>query len=326
MSDNKDQKTKFNVILCPVDLSANSLPAIELASTLARQHGATVNFMFVATQWVTDDAMIGSEYIQEIVRQDKEAFLRLRPADPSVAFTHTYVLGNPGPEIVIASRSCDSIVMTTRGHGAFMRFLMGGVSQYVLRHADCPVILLNNFKVEPKPSGSDRSGLVFVTDVMQYVRPIEGFEKMDDVLVELDKAGETAAPVVTLGGECIGILTKTDIERFQQLRQRYNERDPSVVDEIFEVDKFGHRRVSKRDFDQVKRHMTCPIVTISNTADVQAAKELFTAHPEIHHLVVVDDKDRPLGILDTKTVSPDSHSDLERGLHSTDVVNIADDQ
>ncbi len=326
MSENKSQKIKCNVILCPVDLSANSLPAIELATILAKHHGAKVNFMYAATQWVSDDALIASEYIQGIVQQDKEAFLRLRPADPNVAYTHTYVLGNPGPEIVIASRSSDSIVMTTRGHTPFMRFLMGGVSQYVLRHADCPVILLKNFKIEPKPSGCDRSELVFVTDVMQHVSPIEGFEKMDDVLSELEKAGNTAAPVVNLGGECVGILTKTDIDRFQQLRQRYNERDPSVVDEIFEVDKFGHRRVSKRDFDQVNRHMTSPVVTISNTADVQAARELFTAHPKIHHLVIVDDKNRPIGILEATTVRPDSHSDLERGLHPIDVVNIADDQ
>lgn len=326
MSEKLSQPTDFKVILCPVDLSENSFPAIELATILAKHRGAKLNFMYVATQWVTDDSMLSVDYVKEAVERDRQTFLRLRPTDPSVPFNHTHVMGNPGPEIVIASRSCDSIVMTTRGHGAFMRFLMGGVSQYVLRHADCPVILLNNFKVEPKLSGSDRSELVFVTDVMQSVRPIEGFEKMDDVLVELEKAGETAAPVVNLGGECIGILTKTDIERFQQLRQRYEERDPSVVDEIFEVDKFGHRRVSKRDFDQVKRHMTCPVVTISNTADVQAAKELFTAHPKIHHLVVVDDKNRPIGILDSKTVSPDSHSDLQRGLHSTDVVNIADDQ
>ena len=101
-----------------------------------------------------------------------------------------------------------------------------------------------------------------VKHIMHQLRPVRCFDKIKQVLAELEKVGQTAAPVVDDLGCCIGILTKTDIARFHSLLKRFEARDPSVIDEMFETNEFGQRRSINLDFDQVKRHMTSPVVTI----------------------------------------------------------------
>ena len=73
--------TEFKNILFPVDLSDNSLAPIELATSLAKQHGAKLDFIYVAPQWLPEEAMFGSEYIRETVAEEKAEFLKLRPTD-----------------------------------------------------------------------------------------------------------------------------------------------------------------------------------------------------------------------------------------------------
>lgn len=291
--------TQINSVLCPIDLSDNSLATIELATELAKQRDAKLVFIHVAPQWLPEDAMVSSQYIRETVEEDKSAFLKIRPTDSSVEFEHQFVNGNPGPEIVRATMNHSLVVMNSHGRSGLMRLLMGSVAQYVMRHAHCPVISF-------KTSGSKRivpsqnteaAEKHFVTDRMHHVSPIHGFSKMENVIAELSLAKETGAPVINEMGSCVGILTESDIKKYRDVQQRFANRDESVVDEVFEVDEFGQRRAGSFDFDQVHRHMTSPVITISNTASCAKAVELFSSNHQIHHLVVVDERDCPVGIL-----------------------------
>ena len=128
---------------------------------------------------------------------------------------------------------------------------------------------------------------------MHHIIPIHGYDKMDVVISELENADATAAPVINEMGKCLGILTASDIKKYQDLQERYKQRDETVVPEIFEVDEFGQRRAGAFNFDQVHRHMTSPVTTISNLQSCRKAQELFDSNKEIHHLVVVDEMDRP---------------------------------
>ena len=308
----------FKRILCPIDLSGNSLAAIEMATTIAKQYHSKVVFLYVAPQWLSASTVTGNEYIQEIVKNDKAAFEKITPTDASVPFEHVFINGNPGPEVVLATQNADMVVMSTHGRTGIARFMMGSVAQYVLHNAKCPVILVKGLEItkldleseseESKESKTESQ--TFVTDLMHQVPPIHSFDEMETVLEQMTKAKTTAAPVIDSLNTCIGILTQTDINDYRSLKKRFEKKDESVVDEMFEVDKYGQRRPINYNFDHVERHMTTELVSVKNTDSIQKAKELFELNPKIHHLVVLDDCDHPVGIVDASEVVAGSNDQI----------------
>jgi CBS domain-containing protein len=142
----------------------------------------------------------------------------------------------------------------------------------------------------------------YVTEAMRQVAPIHAYDKIEEVLVELNKAGDTGAPVINALGKCIGILTTTDIERYQELLARYEAHDETVVSEMFGTDKYGLVRSGTHEFPQVKAHMTEDVIAVNVSDTIQTAIDVFDANPEIHHLVVVDEEGGPVGILDSEQI------------------------
>ena len=310
-------------ILCPVDMSENSQSAIKLATEFAQQHHAKIVFIYVAPQWMPEETILDSEFIRNAVESDKRNFLAIRPTNDTIEYEHLFVFGNPGPEIVRASRTCEMIVMSTHGHTGLRRLLVGSVAQYVMRRSSVPVITFKNTaeKFSAKNASADpneiritetsnvntsetknaeipkSSSPRFVTDLMHHVAPIHSYEKMENVIAELTQANQTGAPVINEVGCCQGILTQSDISKYRELQERFAARDETVIDEIFETDEFGQRRAGYCDFDQVHRHMTSPVVTISNEALIQTAQAQLESQTTIHHLVVINDKNHPIGIL-----------------------------
>jgi nucleotide-binding universal stress UspA family protein/CBS domain-containing protein len=309
-------------------MSENGKSGIELATGIAQQNHAKIVFIHVATQWIPQETLLDSEYVRNAVEADQQKFLAIRPTNDTIEYEHLFVFGNPGPEIIRASRTCDLIVLSTHGHTGLMRILIGSVAQYVMRHATVPVITyknaaetssspVKNTAVDANenrsqdtsnmnPSETKNADLAesgsprFVTELMHHVAPIRSYEKMEDVIPELAQANQTSAPVINEIGCCQGILTQSDICQYHELKKRFEARDETVIDEIFETDEFGQRRAGNWDFDRVHRHMTSPVVTISNDAKVQTAQKLLESQTTIHHLVVIDDENHPIGILDAE--------------------------
>lgn len=296
---------KFNRILCPVDLSENSYGAVSLATMLAKQNGAKVVFCFINSTWEPSAASGLQEYVEKIVEADKTRLYKIRPTDSAVEFEHQFLRGNAGPEIVKSSKKADMVVLSTHGRGGIARLIMGSVANYVLRNAKCPVYLVKGVEMESEQRTDDEQRAesdFFITDIMHVVPPAHAFETMESVLKGLNKSRETAAPVVNESGNCIGILTTSDIEHFQSLQKRIDQKDATVVEEAFEVDKYGQRRCDNYNFDQVERHMTKDVISIQDTDTIQHAIELFEANPDIHHLVVLDEDEHPVGIVDATNV------------------------
>jgi len=296
---------KHHRILVPVDLSENSFAAIELATTLAEKENAKLAFVYVTALWNPEESNYGGPYINQLIETEKTSLYKLRPTNPAIEFEHHYLFGNAGPAIVKESETADLAVMSTHGRSGIARIMMGSVANYVLRNAKCPVVLVKGFEVASEEADDDKRGdefQSFVTEVMHPVAPVHAYETMDSVLAALKKANETAAPVVDGAGICKGILTTTDIEKFHSLQKRFEQKDASVIPEIFEVDEYGQRRTSNFNFDQVERHMTKDVISIRDTQSIQDAIDLFAANPEIHHLVVLDQFDRAVGIVDSKNI------------------------
>jgi nucleotide-binding universal stress UspA family protein len=52
------------------------------------------------------------------------------------------VFGNPAAVLLDAARHADLLVVGSRGHGGFAGALLGSVSQHLVHHARCPVVII----------------------------------------------------------------------------------------------------------------------------------------------------------------------------------------
>lgn len=62
--------------------------------------------------------------------------------DPPVPVTTAVVRGNPVHELLAAGEGAELIAVGSRGHGGFAGALLGSVSQHVVQHSPCPVVVI----------------------------------------------------------------------------------------------------------------------------------------------------------------------------------------
>jgi nucleotide-binding universal stress UspA family protein len=83
---------------------------------------------------------------QEKARQGAEemtlkAIAQLGEAEPA-SVTVRAATGFPAEELINASKDADLLVVGSRGAGGFARLIIGSVSNYVVHHAHCPVVVV----------------------------------------------------------------------------------------------------------------------------------------------------------------------------------------
>lgn len=61
---------------------------------------------------------------------------------PEVDIAQTVVAGNAAHEMIKLSESADLVVVGAKGHGGFTGMLIGSVSQHVLAHSLCTVVVV----------------------------------------------------------------------------------------------------------------------------------------------------------------------------------------
>ncbi|MGW3989190.1 universal stress protein [Streptomyces sp. NPDC004830] len=125
-----------------VDGSPHSAAAIDLAFEEASlRGGAVVRALYV---WHTPVLGVLDENaaLQECRRLLSETVAGRTDARPEVELRPEVVKGHPVHELVEASAHALGLVVGTRGHGGFSGMLLGSVSQGVLHHARCPVLIV----------------------------------------------------------------------------------------------------------------------------------------------------------------------------------------
>ena len=142
--------TSVRRILLATDLSPASEGATREALDLARDLRARL--LIVSVIDPTTRTIPGGR----VERIDQQRAARLASAqavvargrDEGVAASFLVWEGEPGPSIVeaAASEQVDMIVVGSHGRGAVGRLLIGSVSDYVVRNAPCPVLV-----VRPRP-------------------------------------------------------------------------------------------------------------------------------------------------------------------------------
>ena len=133
-------------ILVPIDFSECSKKALAYAETLAKQFQASVHLLHVqATPTpipvVNDFPLIDPEKTREAERNLRELGHSL---DRAISRQITIVHGKPEDEIVraIDDNNIDLVILGTHARGALQHWLLGSISERVLRNASCPVLIV----------------------------------------------------------------------------------------------------------------------------------------------------------------------------------------
>lgn len=132
-------------ILVPVDFSEPSVEAIRTALELVNDP-ASVHVLHVLDEIEhTAPAVLFGEFDEPARKQRAGEFLsEFLKRHELTGLTELVQVGNPG--IVISDYAKQSgaelVVMPSHGHHGLRRILLGSVAERVLRHAECPVLVL----------------------------------------------------------------------------------------------------------------------------------------------------------------------------------------
>lgn len=142
----------FHKILVPLDGSQNSFRALSYACSLAESCKGSLELLYVVhlTKEISAYTQINSIAIPDSVIADAQEngknilsqCLRQIPAD--ISASSSIEIGLPPDKIVEISRKnkADLIIIGSRGLGVLQGILMGSVSNYVVHHARCPVMVV----------------------------------------------------------------------------------------------------------------------------------------------------------------------------------------
>lgn len=132
-------------ILFPTDFSHTDDAALDLATTLARERGASLLIVHVEEP---PAAYGGGEMyygIPDPLTDDlRRMLVEVVPVDPAVPYEHRLITGDPAAAIARLAKEeqVELIVMGTHGRSGLLRLLMGSVAEAVVRRAPCPVLTL----------------------------------------------------------------------------------------------------------------------------------------------------------------------------------------
>jgi nucleotide-binding universal stress UspA family protein len=138
-------------IIVGVDSSQDAHRALEWAMQEAAARHARLTVITVhqvaASAWIGTPVFLPvDEPTMDYARQAAEeavakAVAQLGELEP-VPVTVQTVTGFPAQELIESSRDADLLVVGTRGRGGFARLMLGSVSDQVMHHAHCPVVLV----------------------------------------------------------------------------------------------------------------------------------------------------------------------------------------
>lgn len=145
----------MNTIVVPIDFSDTSGRLLAAAEAEARRREARLLLLHViepaaeVAGFETDPEMMRLRVGQNLEDEERAEASRLKEtADDlharGMACETSVKFGLPADEILAAAkdRGADLIVMGSHGHGALYHLFVGSVVTGVLRHAECPVMVV----------------------------------------------------------------------------------------------------------------------------------------------------------------------------------------
>ena len=136
-------------IVVGMDGSPGSLGALRWAAEEARVHDAT---LLVVAAWhpsaVSSLPAWGVAEPAEAALETLRAGLAVTLEAEGVGGQHgpavesSVVEGHPAAALIESATDADLLVVGSRGHGGFAGLVLGSVSQHVINHATCPVVVV----------------------------------------------------------------------------------------------------------------------------------------------------------------------------------------
>jgi nucleotide-binding universal stress UspA family protein len=142
------QDEKEHRIVVGVDGSPSSKAALAWA---IRQAGLTGAVVEAAIAWrypglygypapIADDA----DYEALATKVVSDAIAEVAGTAGAVEIRPRVMEGNAAEELLGASAGAELLVVGSRGHGGFVEALLGSVSQHMVHHALCPVVVIRD--------------------------------------------------------------------------------------------------------------------------------------------------------------------------------------
>jgi nucleotide-binding universal stress UspA family protein len=141
----------METIVVGVDGSEGAGAALEFAVAEAALRRARLRLISV---WEVPAAMYGSGFAPGVDASTLDAFREraqtvaddaaatAKKQQPAVECEAKAVEGQPASVLLDEAADADLIVVGNRGLGGFKRLLLGSVSQQVVHHASCPVVVV----------------------------------------------------------------------------------------------------------------------------------------------------------------------------------------
>lgn len=140
----------FGRIVVGVDGSEEARHALQWAVHEAGVRGASVD---VVNAWVAPyeymagiPGPISPSVLPDIENERQELVDReiaaVRSKDSGIELTPVVVNDSASHALLQQAKGADMLVVGSRGHGGFVGLLLGSVSQQVVHHARCPVVVV----------------------------------------------------------------------------------------------------------------------------------------------------------------------------------------
>ena len=137
----------FDRVLVPIDFSASSQRATQLAARMVKP-GGHITLLHVIEVPVTFSGELPEDVLLEHIDRRASEYVervatKLRSETAGSVETQTRV-GHPGAQtlLVLAEQPAyDLVVMGSHGRTGIMRVLLGSVAEKIVRHAHCPVLV-----------------------------------------------------------------------------------------------------------------------------------------------------------------------------------------
>lgn len=136
----------FSRILVAIDGSESAKKAFEKSIYLAQKCSSKIDLVHVVQCELGGDSATTFELIDELKTKAQKMLeeYKIQAAKNNISIQIMVTQGDPAQAIIelAKAKSYDLIIMGTRGRTAFQELLIGSVSQKVMHHASCPVMVV----------------------------------------------------------------------------------------------------------------------------------------------------------------------------------------
>ena len=163
--ETEKRDVRFHRILVPVDFSACSLKGLKYARGLAKRFGSklvllnsvALQYYIASDEYARYDLPLLMQQAEKVSRRQMRELI-LETAWDGIDVKPSLQIGHAGQQICAraAEDDADLIVTSTHGTTGFKHILLGSTAEYVVRHANRPVLVVPSHERPEIKSGKSR--------------------------------------------------------------------------------------------------------------------------------------------------------------------------